>query len=57
MPVLAMAGEASIAPYLDMAWKPVGVDVTTKVIPEAGHWIGDENPSFVAKALMDFFSA
>ena len=57
MPVLAMAGEASIAPYLDMSWKPVGVDVTTKVIPEAGHWIGDENPKFVGQALLEFFSA
>ena len=57
MPVLAMAGEASIGPYLDMAWKGVGVDVTTKVIPEAGHWIGDENPQFVGEALLEFFSA
>ena len=57
MPALAMAGEASIAPYLDQAWKGVGVDVTTKVIPEAGHWIGDENPKFVGEALLEFFSA
>ena len=56
MPVLAMAGEASIGPYLDATWKAVGENVTTLVIPEAGHWIGDENPEFTAEALMDFFA-
>ena len=55
MPVLAMAGEASIGPYLDATWKAVGVNVTTLVIPEAGHWIGDENPEFTAISLMEFF--
>ena len=57
MPVLALAGEASIGPFLDATWKPVGVDVTTAVIPEAGHWISDENPAFTAAALRDFFTA
>ena len=56
MPVLALGGEASIGPFLDMAWKPVGVNVTTTVIPEAGHWISDENPTFTAAALLDFFA-
>ena len=56
MPLLAMGGEASLGPYLDVAWKPVGVNVTTTVIPEAGHWISDENPAFTAAALLDFFT-
>ncbi len=57
VPLLAMAGEASIGPFLEQSWKPVGTDVTLKVIPEAGHWISDENPEFTAAALIEFFSA
>ena len=57
LPLLALAGESSIGPYLDACWKPLSEDVTLKVIPEAGHWISDENPEFTAAALIEFFGA
>jgi pimeloyl-ACP methyl ester carboxylesterase len=42
IPVLALGGEASLAPFsfLDTIWKPVGNDVTTDLVPKAGHWLG-----------------
>lgn len=41
MPVLAMGGEASFAPEstLREAFGPVADDLTTYIIPKAGHWI------------------
>lgn len=54
MPLLVLGGEAALGQALDY-WKPVGTDVTMSVIPEAGHWVSDENPEFTAAALRDFF--
>lgn len=41
MPVLAMGGEASFSPesLLRAAFEPVAANLTTAVIPKAGHWI------------------
>ena len=41
MPVLAMGGEASFAPesLLRAAMEPLAADLTTAIIPKAGHWI------------------
>lgn len=41
MPVLAMGGEASFSPMssLKAAFQPIVADLTTVVIPKAGHWI------------------
>lgn len=59
MPVLAMGGEASFAPeaQLRAAFGPVAEDLTTYVIPKAGHWIGDENPTASAQRVLQFFQA
>jgi len=59
MPVLAMGGEASFAPeeQLRAAFGPVAKDLTTYVIPKAGHWIGDENPNASAQRVLQFFAA
>ena len=54
LPVLAMGGEASSGAYMEQIWSPVTTDLTTYVIPEAGHWIGDENPRAVAKRVSSF---
>ncbi len=54
MPVLALGGEASSGPALEMIWSSVATDLQTFVIPRAGHWIGDENPAAVADRLLDF---
>ncbi|KAH8821922.1 Alpha/Beta hydrolase protein [Xylogone sp. PMI_703] len=59
MPILAMGGEASLAPLsvVNNGWKPVGTNVTTELVPKAGHWLGDENPVWLAKRLLRFFAA
>lgn len=59
MPVLAMGGEASFAPaeQLKAAFSPVAADLTTYVIPKAGHWIGDENPTASAQRVLQFLAA
>ena len=40
MPILGMGGEASLAPFLQAVYAPLGSDVTLDVVPKAGHWIG-----------------
>ncbi|WCT74657.1 alpha/beta hydrolase [Sphingomonas naphthae] len=56
MPVLAVGGASHAGPMLERFWSDVASDLTTAVIPAAGHWLGDENPRATAKALADFFS-
>ncbi len=55
MPALALGGEASSGPALDLIWSKVLSNLRTDVIPKAGHWLGDENPDAVANALLAFF--
>lgn len=40
MPVLGLGGEASLGPFLEGFYRPVGRNVTLDVVPKAGHWIG-----------------
>jgi pimeloyl-ACP methyl ester carboxylesterase len=56
MPFLALAGEASLASLLTPVWGPVGKNVTLDVVPQAGHFVADENPEWVAQRLTDFFA-
>jgi pimeloyl-ACP methyl ester carboxylesterase len=35
----------------------VAENITSLVVPEAGHWLGDENPVFLAEQLLQFFKA
>ena len=39
MPVLAMGGEASFGAAMEPAWSPYVENLTSVVIPKAGHWI------------------
>ncbi|OCL03335.1 alpha/beta-hydrolase [Glonium stellatum] len=55
IPFLALAGEASLAPFLQAFWGPVAKNLTAGVVPKAGHWIADENPEWVAERLLRFF--
>ena len=55
MPVLGVGGEASGGPYIAQGLEAVASDVSTAVIPGAGHWLGDENPQAVSEALLSFF--
>ena len=55
MPVLAVGGESHAGPMLKALWSSVAADLSTAVIPEAGHWLGEENPVATAAALATFF--
>ncbi|KAF2169925.1 hypothetical protein M409DRAFT_19543 [Zasmidium cellare ATCC 36951] len=57
MPALAMGGEALFSPpeILRQAWGGVAENLETAVVPKAGHWIADENPTWVANRAIQFF--
>lgn len=57
MPVLAMGGEASGGAWMEPLWRPVAHDLATWIVPQAGHWLGDENPMPVAERLLAFLAA
>ena len=44
MPVLAIGGEKSFGPMMATVMRFAASDVTEGVIPDAGHWIMEENP-------------
>jgi pimeloyl-ACP methyl ester carboxylesterase len=57
MPVLAMAGEGGrYASRIGPMLKEVAADVSVAVVPDAGHWLAEENPVFVAETLARFAS-
>lgn len=56
VPTLALGGEASSGHALEQIWSTVIADLRTGIIPQAGHWLGDENPAAVAEALIAFFA-
>ncbi|MCA0058344.1 alpha/beta fold hydrolase [Mesorhizobium sp. B261B1A] len=56
MPILALAGDKSNGmTELAMA-KDLGINVRGGVAPDTGHWLPDENPEFLTKELVAFFS-
>ncbi len=56
IPVLAMGGEKSMGALMPQFAKAVAVHVQTSVIPDAGHWLMDENPRATIAALTAFLS-
>lgn len=54
MPMLAVGGEASSGAYVSLLFQDVAENITTLVVPNAGHWLGDENPNFLADELAKF---
>ena len=56
MPVLALGGEASLAPasIINQLFDPVATNLEVDVVPKAGHWILDENPNWVARRVLQF---
>ncbi len=55
IPLLAVGGESSSSQYVAILFQPVAENITPCIIPEAGHWLGDENPVFLAEQLNHFF--
>lgn len=54
MPVLAIGGEKSFGTTMATTMRNVATDVTGAVIPEAGHWIMEENPTPAVALIEDF---
>jgi pimeloyl-ACP methyl ester carboxylesterase len=54
MPVLSIGGEKSLGDVLAKQLKLVGVNVTTVVLKNAGHWILEESPKETTDALVKF---
>ena len=55
MPVLAVGGASHAGPVLERLWSKVASQLETAVVPRAGHWLAEENPTDTAAALMRFF--
>jgi pimeloyl-ACP methyl ester carboxylesterase len=54
MPILAVGGEKSYGTGMVAEIKSVAVNVKGDVVPDAGHWIMEENPAPVIKMVTDF---
>lgn len=56
MPVLALGGEKSFGLTMAVVMRAVATDVTEGVVPDAGHWIMEENPAATVALVLDFLS-
>jgi pimeloyl-ACP methyl ester carboxylesterase len=54
MPVLAIGGDHSYGTAMIDDYKVVAANVTGAVIPDAGHWLMEEQPAETVKAVIDF---
>ncbi|MDS9467473.1 alpha/beta hydrolase [Paracoccus sp. MBLB3053] len=54
MPVLAVGGEKSFGPMMATVMRFAADDVEEAVVPDAGHWIMEENPEATGRIIRDF---
>ncbi len=54
MPVLAIGGEKSFGAMEAVVMRNAATDVTEVVIPDAGHWLMEEQPAATVKAVRQF---
>lgn len=54
MPVLAVGGEKSFGSTMAINMRNVASDVTEAIVPDAGHWLMEENPSATIRLIHDF---
>jgi pimeloyl-ACP methyl ester carboxylesterase len=57
MPVLSIGGAKSFGALMPQFTSAVASNVTTRLIPDSGHWLEDENPHATNAALLDFLNA
>ncbi len=57
MPVLAIGGEKSFGPMMAVVAQAGAADVQERVIPNAGHWLMEEQPKATVAAIHDFLEA
>ncbi|WAL67346.1 alpha/beta hydrolase [Amycolatopsis cynarae] len=55
IPVLAAGGQHSMGAMIGQDMTRVATEVTPAVVPDADHWVMEENPSFVLNLLIGFF--
>ncbi len=56
MPVAAFGGEYSVGAGVGQSMNAVASTVKTVIVPGAGHWLSEENPTFVIQELMSFLA-
>jgi pimeloyl-ACP methyl ester carboxylesterase len=54
IPVLAVGGEKSFGATQAVVMRNAATDVTEVVIPDAGHWLMEEQPVATVKAIRQF---
>jgi pimeloyl-ACP methyl ester carboxylesterase len=54
MPVLAIGGEKSFGPTMAVVMRATATDVRDLVIPDAGHWLMEEQPAATVAAVRAF---
>jgi pimeloyl-ACP methyl ester carboxylesterase len=54
MPVLAVGGEKSYATGMAAVMRQAATDVREAVVPDAGHWLMEENPAFTVALISGF---
>jgi pimeloyl-ACP methyl ester carboxylesterase len=57
MPVLAIGGEKSFGPTMATVMRATASNVTGAVIPDAGHWLMEEQPRATIAAVTGFLDA
>lgn len=54
IPILALGGECSFGKEIAEAWQSLADDVRSGLIKDAGHWPADENPTELARLILEF---
>jgi pimeloyl-ACP methyl ester carboxylesterase/uncharacterized RmlC-like cupin family protein len=54
MPVLAVGGEKSFGAMEAVVMRNSATNVREAVVPDAGHWLMEENPTFTVALIQDF---
>ena len=54
IPVLAIGGERAFGATEVVVMRNVAVDVTQAMVPAAGHWLMEENPTATVTLIRDF---
>jgi pimeloyl-ACP methyl ester carboxylesterase len=56
MPVLAIGGEKSFGSTMATVMRAAATNVTEGIVPHAGHWVMEENPTDTIKLITDFLT-
>ena len=54
MPILAVGGEKSFGATMAVVMRAAGDDVTAAIVPDAGHWVMEENPGATIELVRGF---